>query len=791
MRGLFGEPAESPTAAQVAAGAALVAVERAVDRSPEGLLYIVPETLADLAEGERVVVPLGAGDRETAGYVVRRVPTEELDAERARAGRALRLKPVLRRDEAHLPLGRELVELARWVGSFYCCPIGMTFAGVLPAAVRHGIGAKTTTFVRPLARDESVPPPKLSKQQRTLLAILAELPPESLPIEAPDLLERAEVATPAPLRALAEKGLVAIERRTGVEARFLRGDLAPETPPALTEDQRSAVESIGALLDRGFSRHLLFGVTGSGKTEVYLRLVERTLAAGKRALVLLPEIGLTPQTAGRIVRRLPGRHIAILHSGMTAAERHRAWATVARGEAEVVLGARSAVFAPFPDGSLGLVVVDEEHDASYKADHAPRYHGRDVAIRRAQLAGCPIVLGSATPSLESWWNATRRGLATLHRMPHRAPGLRLPKVVVVDFNEERRRYRDRRVHLIGPTLRTGLRETLDAGGQAVLLLNRRGYANYIACTDPHCEWILRCDQCDAGMVCHRQRLGHADGSIGTRDYTRCHHCHAELRLPRECPVCGKRTSVFGLGTQRVEEELHRDFPELVEGDTLARVDADAMQGERDFREVLDRFAAGRVRVLLGTQMIAKGLDFPNVRLVGVISADTALHLPDFRAAERTYQLVSQVAGRCGRGEHGGTAIIQTFQPQAPPIVAAARHDYEAFATRELTDRELFGLPPARRMARLVLRDAGEAACAEAARRLADEIRRRVADGDAIEVRGPAPCPIARIAGRYRFQIELLAATAGGLTTLLTGLRNDGHLPIGESLAVDVDPVLLM
>jgi primosomal protein N' (replication factor Y) len=506
---------------------------------------------------------------------------------------------------------------------------------------------------------------------------------------------------------------------------------------------------------------------------VYLRLIERTLAAGKRALVLVPEIGLTPQTGARIVRRLPGRRVAILHSGMTAAERHRAWATVARGEADVVLGARSAVFAPFPDGSLGLVVVD------------------DVAIRRAQIAGCPIVLGSATPSLESWWNATRRGLATLHRMPHRAPGLRLPKVVIVDFNEERHRYRDRRVHLIGPTLRAGLRETLDAGGQAVLLLNRRGYANYIACTDPRCDWILCCDQCDAGMVCHRQRIGHADGSIGSHDYTRCHHCHAELRLPRDCPACGKRVSVFGLGTQRVEEELQRDFPDLIEGETLARVDADAMRGEGDVREVLDRFGAGRVRVVLGTQMIAKGLDFPNVRLVGVISADTALHLPDFRAAERTYQLVSQVAGRCGRGEHSGTAIIQTFQPQAPSIVAAARHDYEGFATRELADRERFGLPPVRRMARLVLRDAKEPACAEAARRLADELRRRVAEGEPVEIRGPAPCPIARIAGRYRFQIELFAATAGGLTRLLTALRNDGLLPIGEALAVDVDPVLLL
>lgn len=803
MRGLFGEDVpetarrgrEAPRPTGPTAGYALVAIERAVDRYPDGLLYAVPEALADLAEGERVEVPLGSGNTPTPGYVVRRIaPGEALSGPDAALDPS-KVKAILARDAAHAPIPGELLQLARWVASYYCCPIGMTVSAILPAAVRHGVGATTRTLVELAAHPEGEPIDEkgLSAKQRSLLAVLRALPPTERPIEARDLLARAGVASPEPLKRLATRNLVQIERRTAIEARFLRGDLEAGTVPSPTAAQQAAIDAIGAALDRGFSQHLLFGVTGSGKTEVYIRLIERVLAAGKRALVLVPEIGLTPQTSGRLVARFPGRRVAILHSGLTASERHRMWATAARGEADIVLGARSAVFAPLPDASIGIVIVDEEHDSSYKADQAPRYHGRDAAIRRAQLAACPIVLGSATPSLESWWNATRRGLSTLHRLPERAPGLNTPKVLVVDFNEEKRRYADHRVHLIGPTLREALGTALDRGGQAVILLNRRGYANYIACTDPRCEFVFRCDQCDAGMVCHRTRFESKDGAIGTREFTRCHHCLAELRLPRQCPTCGRPVSVFGLGTQRVEEELHRLFPQLVEGHTMLRVDADAMQDEGDFRDALDRFAKGEARVLLGTQMIAKGLDFPNVRVVGVISADTALHLPDFRAAERTFQLVSQVAGRCGRGEHAGLAIVQTFQPKSPPIALAAKHDFEGFAAAELADRERFGLPPVRRMARFVVRDAGETACAEKAKALAAAIEGVLADPAhaGIELRGPAPCPIARIAGRYRQQIELLAPGPGELARCTTALRNAGLLPLGEVLAVDVDPILLL
>ncbi len=783
------------------AGHVLVAVERGVDRYPDGLLYALPTALAGLGDGDRVLVPLGAGNQPTEGVIVRAATAEEIAAIDAK-----RCKAILERIDRGHRLPGELMALARWIAGYYCCPIGMTLAGVLPSAVRKGIGAVTRSFVDLAARPDPASPatdagggkaPRgLSKKQRDLLATVEALPAAERPIESRELLARAGIGTPGPLTALVERGLLRIERRTEVEARFGRGGLAFGPAPTVTERQAAVIDAIGATLGRGFSQHLLFGVTGSGKTEVYIRLIERTLALGKRALVLVPEIALTPQTAGRLVSRFPGRGVAILHSGLTASQRNHMWMRVASGEAEIVIGARSAVFAPLPDASLGIVIVDEEHDGSYKADQAPRYHGRDVAIRRAQLAGCPIVLGSATPSLESWSNATERGISTLHRLPERAPGLQVPSVRIVDFNEERKRFRDRRVQVIGPTMRAALEETLQDGGQAVILLNRRGYANYIACADPNCEWMLECDQCDAGMICHRDRGRSADGAIVTHEYTRCHHCESEVRLPRTCPDCGKRVSVFGLGTQRAEEELVRLFPSLVEGETMLRIDADAMQGEADFRDALERFASGSVRVLLGTQMIAKGLDFPNVRLVGVISADTALHLPDFRAGERTFQLVSQVAGRCGRGSAAGRAIVQTFQPNALPIVLAARHEFERFAEHELAERARFGLPPSRRLARLVVRDAGETRCAAIAQEVTASIRavadRLGAAGVArVEIRDPTPCPISRIAGRYRQQIEILADSAAALTRFVTEIRNAGCLPLGEVLAVDVDPIALL
>jgi primosomal protein N' (replication factor Y) len=481
--------------------------------------------------------------------------------------------------------------------------------------------------------------------------------------------------------------------------------------------------------------------------------------------------------------RLAAHRVLVLHSGLTAAQRNEQWGLAAQPGPCVVVGARSAVFAPIPDGDLGLVIVDEEHDTGYKQDQQPRYHGRDTAIRRAQLAGCPVLLGSATPSLETWWNATERGVVHLHRLSRRAPGLRTPRVELVDFRAEQRTWTDRRVHLIGPTLERALRRTLDEGGQAIILLNRRGYANSIVCAAKDCTWCMECDRCDAGMVAHR------DTRLPKGGFVRCHHCLSELRLPERCPVCRGPISIFGLGTQRVEEELERTFPDLPAG-ALARVDGDTTQTAAHFHDVLGRFGRGEVRILLGTQMIAKGLDFPNVRVVGVISADTALNLPDFRATERTYQLVSQVAGRCGRGDAAGLAIVQTFQPDAPAIQWAAQQDFEAFAASELAARKAFGLPPAKRLARLVLRDADHDRALAAGRAVVARLLTLPAAAGVL-IRPAADCPIGRINDRFRVQIELLAPTASALATLIAAGRSAGAIVPSDHLAVDVDPVALL
>ncbi len=761
-----------------AVGFARVAVERGVDRYPEGLTYAIGPALGDLAVGERVLVPLGPSDTLTPGYVIERLEATELDP--------AKVKPIGRRDDGTaLPL--QLLDLARWISNYYCAPIGMTLSAMTPAAVKRKVGMVSRTMIDLAPAPAPEPPRKLSPKQRHALEVISALEPPQRPVEMRRLADLAGLRTTAPIQRLVELKMLTGSPRSSVEATWVEQALDRSVPQQLTPAQQDVVDAVGAELARGFSAHLLYGVTGSGKTEIYIRLIERVVADGKVAIVLVPEIALTPQTGGRLIGRFPRQRVAIQHSGLTAAQRHQQWLLAADGTAAIVLGARSAVFAPVPDGRLGLVIVDEEHDSSYKQDQVPRYHGRDVAVKRAQLAACPVLLGSATPSMESWHNATARGTYCMHRLRERVPGLRVPKVQIVDFVEERRRHHDRRVHLLGPTLETALGRTLDAGGQALLLLNRRGYANYIACPDRRCGWLMCCDDCDATVVYHLDRALPAGG------YVQCHHCQTQQRLPPTCPACGRKVTPFGLGTQRVEEEVERKFPGLVHGETMLRVDSDSMHGARDFHRALQRFGAGEIRLLLGTQMIAKGLDFPQVHLVGVINADTAVNLPDFRATERTFQLVSQVAGRCGRGREPGRVIVQTFHPRSPAIRLAAAHDYETFARMELSERHRCMLPPYTRMARIVVRDADFTRGLDTAKRLTVELRDLISagHGDKVRVRGPAPCPIARIAGRHRQQIEVLADTAGDLQGLLSTARSEGLIRSGAGMAIDVDPIAVM
>lgn len=760
-----------------------VAVERGVDRYPEGLLYALPRDLEVLA-GHRVKVPLGSQRNLVVGTVVERLGPDAVEAEGIDPRK---IRPVADRADDLPALPKELIDLAIWISRYYVCPIGIVLGSLVPAAVRRGTGLTRQLLVAP-KHPRPDPLPRLGPKQQAVLAALDDTPIEDFPILAKTLTDRAGITGRTVLKRLAELDLIELETTTTVEARARVGSGIVDRTVSLNADQKRAVEAITDTLGKGFSTHLLFGVTGSGKTEVYLRVVEQVLRRGLAAMVLVPEIALTPQTTARFLTRFADARAAVLHSGLTAAQRHAEWRRVAEGDANLVLGARSALFAPIPDGRLGLIVVDEEHDPSFKQDQAPRYHGRDASIRRAQLARCPVVLGSATPSLESWHNATVADRYRLHRLPERAPGLRLPKVTVVDFAEERRRRGPEGVRLIGPRLGQAISRTLAGGGQVMLLLNRRGYANYVGCPDHRCGWTMTCDHCDAGMICHQ-----SSGEIRDR-WVRCHHCESQLRLPTHCPLCRKRSVVFGLGTQRVEEELRRLHPDLVLDDALVRVDSDSLHSADDFTRVLERFRSGEIRLLAGTQMIAKGLDFPGVRLVGVVNGDTSINLPDFRAAERTFQLVAQVVGRCGRGEASGEAVIQTLHPDAPAIRRAAEHDFEAFAHRELEDRLRFGLPPGRRLARIVVRESDEATTLG----LAEELQRRLLaliPPDRLEIRGPWPCAIARIAGRHRMQIEILAEGGGELASFLADARSRGvftnPLALGERVQIDVDPTSLM
>ena len=791
-------------------GYAQVALEQGIDGAPDGLTYAIPDHLVDLHVGERVTVPLGRKNRPVAGIVIKITdPTSLLNPS---AQKLDTIKTILSRDTLGVSLPGDLIELAHWIAGYYCCPLGMVFATMLPAAVKRGTGRVTRTMI---GLPKTPTPTKLSgekradttKLQKSVLDQMQRLTESGEAwVEIKQLAALAGARTITPIKQLIDKGHLMAERQTAI-----RGDSTdmPEVSPdsdraiELTHDQHQAIKHLTEHAQNGFSVHLLHGVTGSGKTEVYLRVIEHVLgspqpglAEGSEvqgAIVLVPEIALTTQTIRRFVSRF--EDVAALHSGLTAAQRHTQWQRIRNGEAKIVVGARSAIFAPLPQ--VGVIIVDEEHDPSYKQDQLPRYHARDVAIKRAQILGVPVVLGSATPSLESYFKATFRtqdetaaSKRSYHllKLPSRVAGLKLPRVEIVDMKQERReRQEGGGIHLLSRRLELAIGSTISSGGQTILLLNRRGYANYIACPDPHCGWLMNCTYCDAMMVYHKLR------DLPTGGLLRCHHCRAEQTLPKHCPLCVKRVIVFGIGTQRVEEEIQRKFP----GVRLLRMDSDSMHTGRDYQSGLETFRRGELDVLVGTQMIAKGLDFPNVRLVGVVGADSSLHIPDFRASERTFQLISQVAGRAGRGipTQLGQVIVQSFNPQDPSIVLASRHDYESFAESELELRRQVGLSPWSRMVRIIVRDQNFEACVEQARSLAEHLERYNHELSLrTQIVGPMPATIARIADYHRQQIELTAAepqAASRLQKLITTLRNTVRLRSDAHTAIDVDPVSIL
>ncbi|RUL88516.1 replication restart helicase PriA [Tautonia sociabilis] len=728
--------------------------------------YAIPKRLrGSVKVGQRVRVPLGRANQPITGYVVWIEPSAAVDP-----GKVKDVLEVL--DDPPLIDG-VMLELTRWMAGYYACSWGQALDAVVPAGVKKQAGTRIATcLIVPdevrLCRDTWT----LPSRQAEILELLCKAVGT---LTVTDVCRLAKCTT-APIASLRRRGLIHTVRRRMSRAPVVKpsdptvpeDDHDGKAPVALTSEQSDVLDRLApSLAGDAFATFLLHGVTGSGKTEVYLSAIERVVARGKEAIVLVPEISLTPQTIRRFRRRFD--RVAVLHSHLSDAERHRHWRAIASGEVQVVVGARSAIFAPAR--KLGLIVIDEEHESTFKQETTPRYHARDVAVKRAQLEKLPVILGSATPALETWANADR-GRYTRLTLGRRVAERPMPRVDIIDMRREKPS-KGQPAHALGGLMRRAMAEALDDNGQVILLLNRRGFHTFILC--PKCGCVLKCGACDVALTHHKER-----------HTALCHTCDAEYPPPDRCPSCSCNTLHYGgIGTERLEREVREAFPNHV----VRRMDSDTMRSPGAYEQVLAAFRARQVHILLGTQMIAKGLDFPDVTLVGVVNADTSLHLPDFRAAERTFQLVAQVAGRTGRGERPGRVLVQTYAPDAPAISYAARHDYLGFVAQELPERKKHHYPPFGRVVRLIARGPIEADVVAFLDSFAGVLRGLADPG--VLLLGPAPAPVMKIKHLFRYHLQLRAPTAPPLQALLRAALPLADPPHPIELAVDVDPVSLL
>ncbi|MCY3023160.1 MAG: primosomal protein N' [Planctomycetota bacterium] len=753
--------------------------------------YVADAVWDQLVPGARVQVPFGR--RTATGFFVAGKSPDEL----AREGvNPARLRPILRVLDAAAPVGGAaaatqalvtptLLALARWIARHYAAPLGSVLSAMLPSGVKKGAAGARVRVVLPAVAPEELlrKADELAARKPRQAAVLLALAATPGPQHAAALLQEA-AAPDSALRALEKAGLVRVTAERP-EAPCSDVDMAGEDAAGvtLTDEQAAALAQVQDALQaresnegelRGF---LLQGVTGSGKTEIYLRGLQTVLAQGRQGIVLVPEIALTPQTAQRFERRLGRERVAVLHSHVTEGERAEAWHAVREGRIDVVVGARSALFAPLP--RLGVIVIDEEHETAFKQESTPRYHARDVALELARLSGAVLILGSATPSFEALYAAKTGRLRHLV-LSQRVAGRPLPPVEIVDMTRENREVE--RYSYLSRSLLRAMAETLARGEQTILFMNRRGFATVITCL--RCGYTEKCGQCDITLTSHR--LGAAPH--GHREILTCHYCGIAKPVPEFCGGCGAPgVKHWGVGTERVENEVRKVFP----GARVARMDSDTMTRRTAYLETLGSFRAGKTDILVGTQMIAKGLDFPNVTLVGVVLADTALHMPDFRSRERTFQLLAQVAGRAGRSAKGGRVVIQTHLPQDPAIRAAVQHDYEAFSLQELQERRAYGYPPYTRLARVLIRGKDQGATRRAAHEVADALR-AACPTTGVTILGPAEPPIAKLEGFHRQHILLKAGDGDALAALLAGPAGDVLAKLkGASAAVDVDPLAML
>jgi primosomal protein N' (replication factor Y) len=721
--------------------------------------YRVPAELeAFAAPGVRVEVPFGP--RREIGVVVGLRTHTDLPPKK--------VKPIAKVLDREPLVDAGLMELTRWIATYYACSWGEALSAALPSALKHGRDARLVTMIElaPAVGAETLAAVETSNpKQFRLLRTLREI---NAPIELRDLCRRVGL-TSGVARTLEMKGFVRISRVEVSSDPLVDATAARPRPATLSPDQQRAFEAIERMVASGqHATYLLQGITGSGKTEVYLRVIESALALGKGAIVIVPEIALTPQTVGWFRSRFGA--VGVLHSRMTDAQRRETWLRVKHGEARVVVGARSAVFAPVQ--SLGVIVVDEEHEPSYKQSDVPRYHARDVAVMRAKQLGGVCVLGSATPSLESWHEA-RTGNYQRLMLRERVSGGTLPRVEIVDLRNEKGEGRG--PVLFSQRLKQLLTGALARGEQSILFQNRRGFAPVLWCGA--CRETVRCKNCDVSLTFHK-RIRRAA----------CHSCGEEIVPPTACPSCtAPALHYLGAGSERVEAALSQMLPTA----RVRRMDSDTMLRREDYEEVLASFGRGEIDVLVGTQMIAKGLDFPRVTVVGIVSADGSLHQPDFRASERTFQLLAQVSGRAGRGVLKGEIVVQTGTPAHPAILCAAKHDYEGFIAAESRLRAELGYPPHGKLLRVVFEDADESQVAAAAKECGELLRKSLPN-DGTLVLGPAEAPIALQRGRHRHHLIVKSpANAEGISKARELLMPFADARARPRITIDVDPASMM
>jgi primosomal protein N' (replication factor Y) len=705
--------------------------------------YLAPAELqARLAAGTRVLVPFGS--RRIIGTIVGFPDRPDV------AG----LKSVI--DILDAPLSPGLLALARWMADYYLHPLGQAIEAVVPKAVGRA-KPKKKKFIRLTQDAVSGRQGVKGKKQIALLDVLGE--------QGETALDALAGFSPATIKSLAQAGQIEIvERETPAEA---QEEIPSTGAPHLMDEQREAVTKIReSLAEAAFAVHLLHGVTGSGKTEVYLRAIAGLAATGKGAIVLVPEIALTPQLLNRFRGRF-GDRVAVLHSGLTDRERADEYRRIQAGQVDVVVGARSAVFAPF--AKLGLIIVDEEHENSYKQDEGLRYHARDVAIMRAKLENAVAVLGSATPSLESFYNA-KSGKYRYLRLEKRVDHRPMPEVLIIDVKTLPKNT------LYSPRLIEDIAKRLAKNEQTLLLLNRRGFSSVLICRD--CGTAVKCPSCSVSLTFHK-----SEGKL------KCHYCGFFSQPPDKCPSCqGIDLKLIGSGTQKIEEELQTLFPDA----RLKRMDSDSVKGRDAYERLLRQVDRREVDILLGTQMIAKGHDFPAVTLVGVIDADVGLNLPDFRSAEKTFQLITQAAGRAGRGELGGEVVIQTMNPNHYSIQHSTTHDYAGFYAEEIVFRRELHYPPLGRIIKIEVKSPHADRAREAATAAQNRIRYLMRGKDTL-ILGPAPAPIARVRGQFRFQLLLLSQQRDKMRMLALEGKKAVEEKYGRKckVIIDVDPVNLM